>query len=195
MRRHRPGLCPGPWLAEVLRIHNAADRHAEVDVGKVHQHQGQQKVRRGEADVAHQRQAVISPAILTGSRIDADGKGDGEGEQDGKEIQDELQPFWQQQYGFNLPTPQEDLILDGKKFVPGIHICAVASVEELLGWFEPVLEICRYNGFSIAVYEVPIKHLTTAMYQVWFEGSQATLVNHLDLQELKYRKNFDHKIS
>ena len=68
--------------AEILLVHQMADRGAEPDIGEIHQHQRQHEVRHGEAEQAEEGQAVVAPAVLMRRRIDADRKGDQPGEDD-----------------------------------------------------------------------------------------------------------------
>src|SRR5678815_940915 len=82
----RDSLAPAPRLAEVFGRHDAADRQAELRVGEVHQHQREQEVGRGEADVAEESEAVVAPAVLPRGGVEADRERDRPGEQDHREV-------------------------------------------------------------------------------------------------------------
>ncbi len=83
MREDRERLSGAPRRVEIARVHQAADRQAEIDVGEIEQHQREKKVRRRQAEKADEGQRVVAPAVLVRRRVDADREGDDIGEDDG----------------------------------------------------------------------------------------------------------------
>ena len=69
-----------------------ADRQAEPDVGVVHQHQGEEEVRHGEAEVAEEGRRVVAHRVLPHRRVDTDGKGQGIGEEGRRQGQQDGEP-------------------------------------------------------------------------------------------------------
>ena len=89
---HREELAPGPGLVDVGVVHQAADRGAEIDVGKIQQHQGEQEVGRRQAEEAQEAEGVVAQAVLAHRRVDADRKGHRVGEEDRREGNQEAEP-------------------------------------------------------------------------------------------------------
>ena len=50
MRQHREHLRHRPWRVEIALVHQPADRQAEIDVGEIEQHQGEEEIGRREAE-------------------------------------------------------------------------------------------------------------------------------------------------
>ena len=76
-RHHEVGeerlhLGPGPGLAGILRIVEAADRYAEPAVHVIEKDQGEEKARGGKADIAEEGREVVADGILPCRRIDRD---------------------------------------------------------------------------------------------------------------------------
>ena len=80
----RPCPSSSGW-SRIVRVHQAADRGPEPDVGEIEQHQRQQEVRRREAEEAEEGEAVVAPAVLVRGRIDADRERHHPGEEHGGE--------------------------------------------------------------------------------------------------------------
>ena len=91
MGQYRRELGPAHGLVQKLRAHHAADGQAELHVGEIHQHQRQQKVRRRQADVTQQRQAMVTPTVLVGGGVNADGKRYRPGEKNNRDVEHEGQ--------------------------------------------------------------------------------------------------------
>ena len=83
MFQDRNQFAHAPGLINELRVHEAPDRGAEVHVGEIEHYQRQQEVGCGESNEADKGQAVISPTVLVGRRIDSNWKGNKPGEDDG----------------------------------------------------------------------------------------------------------------
>ncbi|MCY1243209.1 hypothetical protein D9M72_562140 [compost metagenome] len=85
-------LRPTHGFGHVFLIHEVTDRNAEPDIGEVHHDQRQHEVGDGYTNQPHQRQAVIAPAILMRSRVNADRECDQPGEDDRQEGDEDRQP-------------------------------------------------------------------------------------------------------
>ncbi len=68
-----------------MRVHQPADRNAEIDMREIDQHQREQETRRRQAEEAEKGQTVIAEAVLVRRRIDPDRKRDDVGEDDRRE--------------------------------------------------------------------------------------------------------------
>ncbi len=133
MRQDRPGLVPAHRLVQVLLVHQVSDRDAEPDIGEIHHHQRQHEVRHREAEQADEGDAVVTPTVLMGRRVDADRKRDGPGEEDRDGRQQDRQP---EPVAHHLAHRQP--VLEGIAEIAVQHAADPAQVADVLRLIEAV---------------------------------------------------------
>jgi hypothetical protein len=109
----------------------------------------------------------------------------------GRYLQEYLEQCRDTNSGEFPPTPFGEEGYDGVEFVKGKHICGVDSLEKLLDWFAPALEMLRLKGYRVAMYKVAKTNLTIAKHQVWFEPKDGIFIKFLDSKRRRNLKRVD----
>jgi hypothetical protein len=86
-------------------------------------------------------------------------------------------------HAYRLPAPEQDIDEWDRQW--GVWQFACESPEQLLLWFESVLDYLTERNFRVVVFSVPPHAIKTGTYQVAFQRTQAKPIKQLAPRMLK----------